>query len=111
LNEEMEVILEAVKKGGNIMQVWFVMSLFFSLVVAGFAVQNSDIVTIRFYLFEYQLSESLVILISAALGAIIAIFLGLFSKVKSGLKIRELNNTIKNSEQNRIELNKSKINE
>lgn len=87
------------------MQIWFVISLFFSLVVALFAVLNSDIVTIRFFSVSYQLSESVVILISAALGAIIAIFLGLFSKVKSSLKTRGLNSKIKDSELRIDELN------
>jgi lipopolysaccharide assembly protein A len=107
------------KRGSNIMQIWFVISLLLSLIVAVFAVLNSDIVTIRFFSVNYQLSESLVILIAAALGAIITIFLGLFSKLKtslrtmelnneiknSRLRIDELNNTIKNSEQKNSELN------
>lgn len=77
------------------MQIWFIISLIFSLIIALFAALNSDVVTIRLIFAKYQLSESLVIIMSAALGAIIAIFLGLFSKIKTKLKIRELNNEIK----------------
>ena len=91
------------------MQVWFVLSLFFSILVAIFAVLNSNIVPIRLYWVDYQLSQSLVILLSAILGALIAIFLGIFSKVKSTLKIRELNLALKSSEQKITELNNQLI--
>ncbi|MGE5629343.1 MAG: lipopolysaccharide assembly protein LapA domain-containing protein [Solirubrobacterales bacterium] len=77
------------------MQIWFIISLVFSLIIALFAALNSDVVTIRLIFAKYQLSQSLVIILSAAIGAIIAIFLGLFSKIKTKLKIRELNNEIK----------------
>lgn len=85
------------------MQVWFIFSLIFSLIVATFAVLNSEVVTIKFFWVNYELSQSAVILISAVFGAAIAIFLGLFSKIKSSLKIRELTNNLKNAEK-KIEL-------
>ena len=85
------------------MQVWFIFSLIFSLIVAAFAVLNSEVVTIRFFEMNYELSQSAVILVSAVFGAAIAIFLGLFSKIKSSLKNRELTNRLKNAEK-KIEL-------
>lgn len=87
------------------MQIWFLLSLLFSILVAVFAVLNSNVVPIKLYWIDYQLSQSLVILISAILGAMVAIFLGVFSKVKSSLKIRELNLTVNSLEQKVIELN------
>lgn len=72
------------------MQIWFVISLFFSAVITLFAVLNADVVTIKLFWADYDLSQSLVILMSAAFGAITTIFLGIFSKIKTGLKIREL---------------------
>ena len=80
------------------MQIWFVFSLIFSLIVATFAVMNSDVVTVKFFWGNYALPQSAVILLSAVLGAAIATFLSVFSKIKSGLKIRELSGSLKKSE-------------
>jgi len=85
------------------MQIWFVISLFFSAVITIFAVLNPDVVIIRLFWVDYELSQSLVILFSAAFGAIITIFLGIFSKIKSSLKIRELNTELGSANQ-KIEL-------
>ena len=79
------------------MQIWFVISLIFSAAITIFAVLNADVVTIRLFWVNYDLSQSLVILMSAASGAIITIFLGIFSKIKSSLKIRELNNELESA--------------
>lgn len=87
------------------MQIWFIISIIFSLIVAIFAVLNSGIVLIKFFGFDYQMAQSVVILVSAGLGAAIATFLGLFSRIKSGLKNRELANNLKNSEKKVEELN------
>lgn len=87
------------------MPIWFIFSLFFSIIVTVFAVLNSEVVTIKLFWVNYQLSQSLVILISAVLGATIAVFLGIFSKVKSRLIIRELNNEILVLKQEIVELN------
>ncbi len=86
------------------MQIWFIFSLFLSVLVAIFAVLNSNVVPIRLYWVDYQLSQSLVILLSAVLGALIATFSGLFSKIRSTLKIRELNSVVKSLEQKIIDL-------
>ena len=87
------------------MQIWFIFSLFLAVLVAIFAVLNSSVVPIRLYWVDYQLSQSLVILLSAVLGALIATFSGLFSKIRSTLKIRELNSAMKSLEQKIIDLN------
>lgn len=87
------------------MRIWFIFSLFFSVLVAIFAVLNSNVVLIKLYWVDYQLSQSLVILFSAVLGGLITSFLGIFSKIRSTLKIRELNSLVKILEQKIIELN------
>lgn len=87
------------------MRIWFVFSLFFSVLVAIFAVLNSNVVLVKLYWVDYQLSQSLVILLSAILGALITIFLGIFSSIRSTLKIRELNIVVKSLEQKIIDLN------
>ena len=88
------------------MQIGFVVSLIFSLIIVGFALMNSDLVTLRTFWGNYQLSGSFVIVLSAAVGAIVAIFLGLFGSLKAKLKIRELNNLQKNNEKQIDDLNK-----
>lgn len=60
----------------------FVISLLFAIIVALFAIQNSGVVTINFLFTEYPVSQALVILISAALGAIIVMFLGAVKQFK-----------------------------
>ena len=80
------------------MQIWFVFSLIFSLIIATFAVMNSELVTVKFFWVNYSLSQSAVILLSSVLGAAIATFLSVFSKIRSGLKIRELSSSLKKSE-------------
>ncbi len=80
------------------MQVWFVFSLIFSIIVVAFAALNSEVVTIKFFWVNYDLSQSVVILLSAACGAAIAIFLGLFSKIKSSLRIRALTSNLEDAE-------------
>ena len=80
------------------MQIWFVVSLIFSIIVVVFAALNSEVVTIKLFWVNYELSQSVVILISAAFGAAIAIFLGLFSQLKSKLKIRALESNLENAD-------------
>jgi len=80
------------------MQIWFVISLIFSIIVVVFAALNSEVVTIKLFWVNYELSQSVVILVSAAFGAAIAIFLGLFSKIKSSLKIRALTSNLEDAE-------------
>ena len=75
------------------------------MLVAIFAVLNSNVVLIKLYWIDYELSQSLVILLSAFLGALTATFIGFFSKIKSALKIRELNFAVKILEEKIIELN------
>jgi len=77
------------------MQFWFVVSLLFSIIIAIFAALNSNVVTIRMFFATYELSQSIVIILSAVIGAVIAIFFGLFGRIKSAMKVRELNSEIK----------------
>jgi len=86
------------------MQILFIISLAFAILVSIFAVMNSDPVTIKLLWKQFEFSQAIVILGSAAFGAIIVAFLGTFSKVKSSLKIRELQNKIKNLEKKIEEL-------
>lgn len=80
------------------MQILFILSLVFAILVSIFAVMNSDPVTIKLLWKQFEFSQAIVILGSAVFGATIVAFLGMFSKIKSSLKIRELQNKIKKLE-------------
>jgi putative membrane protein len=87
------------------MKAWLIVSLIFSLIIAVFASLNSEVVSISLIFSKYQLSQSLVIILSAMIGAVIVILFGLFNNIKASLKIRELNNELKGSMSKIEELN------
>ena len=77
----------------------FVLVLIFSLLVAVFTMQNADAVDVRFLTFQFtQVSEALVILISAAAGALIALLLGAIRWVKDKTKLMGAKKSIANLE-------------
>ncbi|OHW63201.1 hypothetical protein EUAN_00650 [Andreesenia angusta] len=80
------------------MQWKFVVSLVSALLVAVFAIQNSDPVDIKFLVAGANISQALVILISASLGAVVAIFLGLLKQFSLKKSIREKSKRIQNLE-------------
>lgn len=81
----------------------FVLSLLFALLVTIFAIQNAVTVTINFLFAEFDISQALVILISAVLGAGIVLLLGTIKQIKSNLKLRNLSKTVaKLEEENKV---------
>lgn len=74
------------------MQLYLVCALVFSLIVAIFALQNTEVVIVKFLTFQFSISLVLVILGSAVVGAFSLYFLGLFKQVGSWFKNRQLNN-------------------
>lgn len=77
------------------MQLWFILSLIFAVLIALFAVANSGEVTLNLVFTQLPANQSVIILASAAIGAIIASFFGVFKKLKASLKVRDLNHQIK----------------
>lgn len=73
------------------MQVTFILSMIFAVVIALFAVANSEPVTINLILKSFQLSQAVVILVSAVVGAVIVFLLSLVSRAKSAVKAKNLN--------------------
>ena len=67
----------------------FVLSLIFALIVAVFAIQNAESVGVTLLFKKTEISQALIILISAVLGALIVAFLGLISQMKLKAAIRE----------------------
>lgn len=71
------------------MQAGFIISLFFAILVAVFALRNGNNVNIDFLFAKIQVSQAIVIFVSAALGAIIVTILGVVRHVKLSMKIKE----------------------
>lgn len=92
------------------MQVTFIISLIFAIIVALFAILNSGQVTINFLFREFETSQALVILISAAAGAIIVYGVDLLKKLKSAKKIKSLQKEVSSLE-SEVESKVSKIEE
>lgn len=73
----------------------FVLVLIFSLLVAVFTMQNAEAVDVQFLTFEFtQVSQALVILISAAAGALIALLFGAIRWVKDKSRLMNAKKTI-----------------
>ena len=72
------------------MQFTFIISLVFAIFIAIFAVMNSGVVAINLFFSKFETSLAIVILGSAALGAIIIYLVGTINKFKSSRKIKEL---------------------
>lgn len=53
------------------------------LLVSLFSVQNAELITVRFLVWQFQMSAALVIQIAAVLGAMVGLLVGAFSGRKS----------------------------
>ncbi|MDX9870991.1 MAG: LapA family protein [Clostridia bacterium] len=73
------------------MQIYLISALIFSLLVATFAVQNTEVVSINFLTWSFSVSLVLVLLGAAVAGALVLYFFGLFKQVGAWMKIRQLN--------------------
>lgn len=77
-------------------QTYFIVALLFALSVAVFAIQNTESISIKFLFWQYQgISKVLVILASAAVGAVMVMFLGFWWQIKKAMYIRQLEAEIK----------------
>ncbi|WP_425446023.1 LapA family protein [Dethiothermospora halolimnae] len=85
------------------MQVGFVLSLIFAIIIAVFAIKNGNEVNIDFIVTTKQVSQAIVILVSTALGAIIVTILGLVRQVKLTMKIREQKSIIEKLRNNNMD--------
>jgi len=76
------------------MEVRFIISLLFSVIVAIFAIQNAGSVEINFLFAKFTVSQAIVILASAIVGALIVLLLSLIKQIKQNVKIKQLNKEI-----------------
>ncbi|MDK2815295.1 MAG: hypothetical protein PWP18_1208 [Thermoanaerobacter sp.] len=90
-------------------QYYTILALIFAIIVAVFAISNAGPVDISFLYWHYSISQALVILLSAAIGAIIVWIIGLFGQIRYSVTIRGLNIRIKELEKEKEELNQKII--
>jgi len=79
----------------------FILSLGFSIVIALFAIANASPVRVNFIFAVYEVSQAIVILLSAIFGAIAVMLLSIVKNIK-------LNMRINNQEKNIVEMQKNK---
>ncbi|MBN2286203.1 MAG: LapA family protein [Tissierellales bacterium] len=77
------------------MQINFILLLIVSILISIFAIQNGDTVSIDLFFFKQEMSQALVILASVGLGALTAVILSAFGKIKRFRTIKSLNKKIK----------------
>lgn len=82
----------------------FVLALIFALLVAVFALQNAAAVDINFLTMELSISQALIILISAAFGALTVLMLSLVRWIRCQTKIKSSSKTINALEQENKQL-------
>lgn len=76
------------------MQKNFIISLVFAIIVAVFAIQNSNNINVNFLTFTFTTSQAVIIFISALLGGIIASLFGLIREFKLKRTNKELNKKV-----------------
>ncbi len=86
------------------MQLGFVSSLVFAIIIAVFALNNGEKVTIDFLFTTQEVSQALVILVSTAFGAVIVTIFGLVRQIRLSLKVKELGKAIKALQEEKDEL-------
>lgn len=89
----------------NLIQVYWIVALLFALMVAIFAIQNAEVVDIRFLGWQFQnISLVLVILGSTAIGALLLFILGTIKQVPMTFKLKEAEGRIRKLESQLKEL-------
>lgn len=81
--------------GGFKMQAIIVFSMILSVLIAFFAVQNAEIVTISLMWYKLSLSQAVVILGSALLGVLIMLPFDIFRAVKHKFKLMDMSSEIR----------------
>ena len=86
------------------MQKQFILFLVLAILIAIFALTNAEVMRVSLFFTSVELSGSLVILFSVALGALLVVVFGLFAWIKNKLLIKDLNQQVKTSQRHAEEL-------
>ncbi|MEW6456750.1 MAG: LapA family protein [Acidobacteriota bacterium] len=80
------------------MQLFLIMTLIVSIITVIFAIQNSEIIGIRFLIWKFKGSLALILLISFGLGIITSLLASIPSVLKNKKKISNLQHRIQEME-------------
>ncbi len=72
----------------------FILSLGFSIIIALFAIANASPVRVNFIFAVYEVSQAIVILLSAIFGAIAVMLLSIVKNIKLNMRINNQEKTI-----------------
>ncbi len=72
----------------------FVLSLLFAVIVAIFAVQNANTADIKFLYMHLTISQALIIIVSAIVGAVTVFLLSIIRLFKLKKKIKDANKAV-----------------
>lgn len=92
------------------MQLTIILSLLFAVIIAIFAGLNSSVVVVNFLFTKVEMSQAIVILISAVFGAVLVYLINIVKAFKRKREIKTLSSENSKYEKQIIELNE-KINE
>lgn len=81
------------------MQKNLIITLLFSILIAMFAILNAAPIPVNFIFAKVQLSAALVILISAALGALVIYSVDMLSRIKTRKQIKHLDKQLEEAKQ------------
>jgi uncharacterized integral membrane protein len=76
------------------MQLGLVVGLIFGVIIAFFAVLNTDTVTLNYYFGQINASVALLVLVSAAMGALAVSVVGLVKQVRTGFALWDYRNKL-----------------
>jgi len=76
------------------MQLGVILGLIFGLVIAFFAILNTEVVTFNYYFGQVRTSIALLVLSSAALGALAVGFLGFLKQIRTGFTLWDYQNKV-----------------
>lgn len=72
------------------LEIRFIASLFFAIIVAIFAIQNAGSIEVNFFFWNFTVSQAIVIFGAAIIGGIIVLLLGLIKQIRQSRKIKRL---------------------
>jgi uncharacterized integral membrane protein len=81
-----------------------IMALILLLIAATFALQNTDVVTVQFLLWNYQASLVLIILGATLLGTLLALLASIGPRLRRSRELRRLESLTKSQEARIIEM-------
>lgn len=87
---------------------WFLFAIIVMILVTIFALSNASTTPVRFFMWSFELSLALVIFISAAIGAVIAISLGLMKQLRNRKRFKQLEKQVASLEKEKAALEKDK---